>query len=41
MTCDSCRLCLETPVAYVLSQDTAWGTTVMSHDIGDSRTYEP
>ena len=38
MTCDSCRLCLETPVAYVLSQDTAGGTIVMSQDIGDSRT---
>jgi hypothetical protein len=26
MTCDSCRLCRETPVADVLSQDTAGGT---------------
>ena len=31
MTCDSCRLCLETPVADVLSQDTTGGALPGGH----------
>ena len=31
MTCDSCRLCLETSVAYALSQDTTRGTVGAWH----------